>query len=163
MDCLSMMLLLTDFFLFPLMTSLRVLYWIESLFSESVISFPDMTVLGREMMLDHNTDQAFTSIHQNKRRKQLHRWKSISPIFGRRLQLRSCLLVPSTWLKNITSSISRRAVEEESNKQQLKCIPIPIVAMAKSVVAMGRCPFSSCTVISEILMQYYGGCCIVPL
>jgi hypothetical protein len=79
------------------------------------------------------------------------------------LQLRSCLLVPSTWLKNITSSISRRAVEEESNKQQLKCIPIPIVAMAKSVVAMGRCPFSSCTVISEILMQYYGGCCIVPL
>jgi hypothetical protein len=66
------MLLLMDFFLFPLMTSLRVLYGIELLLSESVISFPDMTVLGREMMLDHNTDQAFTSIHQNKRRKQLH-------------------------------------------------------------------------------------------
>ncbi len=124
----------------------------ELLLSEFVISFPDITVLGREMMLDHNTDQAFTSIHRNKRRKQLHQWKSISPIFGRRLQPRSCLLVPSTWLKNITSSISRREVEEESNNQQLKCVPIPFVAMAKSVVAMGRCLFSSCTVTSEILI-----------
>ncbi len=152
MDCLSMMLLLMDFFLLPLMTSLRVLYWIELLFSESVISFPDMTVLGREMMLDHNTNQAFSSIGRNKRRKQSHQRKSISPILGRRLQPRSWLLVPSIWLKNIASSISRREVEEESNNQQLKCVLIPFVAMARSVVAMGRCPFSSFTVTSEILI-----------
>jgi hypothetical protein len=43
-------------------------------------------------------------------------------------------------------------VEEESNNQQLKCVLIPFVAMAKSVVALGRCPFSSCTVTSEILI-----------
>jgi hypothetical protein len=124
------MLLLMDFFLLPLMTSLRVFYSIELLFSESVISFPDMTVLGREMMLDHNTNQAFSSIRWSKRRKQSHQRKSISPILGKRLQPRSWLLVPSTWLKNITSSISRREVEEESNNQQLKCVPIPFVAMA---------------------------------
>ncbi len=104
---------------------------------------PDIVAMYREMMLDHNTDPEFTTIHRSRRRRQLHQWKITRHILERRLQQKFYQLAHSTWLKNITSSILRRVVDEEKGSRLLKCATTPFVVMAKYMPWVRGCGFSS--------------------